>query len=91
MRGIDGTTWWVQARLFILLLHVLSIRVLGLVDQMVHVLISVLIRKFQLIVEDLRVVDPKSAILAPLPDDLVDQVEFIFSDGRVLILFHDQL
>ena len=67
------------------------IRIFGLVDQGIEVLVSLLVCEFELVDQDLRVVDPKPAGFGSLPDHFVNQVQLIFGYGWVFIFLHDQL
>jgi len=36
-------------------------------------------------------VNTKSTVLAPLPDNFIDEIQFVLGDCRLFILLHDQL
>ena len=64
---------------------------ISLVHEQVHVIIPRLVRLLQLVVEQLRVINSKTAMLASHSDNFVDHVEATFRYLRASILLADHL
>lgn len=54
-------------------------------------LIPKFVGKLKLIIEYLGVINSKPAILAPHPDNFINQIKLVLRDNWTLILLHDDL